>query len=180
MTLLLAVLVAGLTAVAVGQTPNSKVADVTNFKKLRSWGESSLYEIEASITYTTNPYLIHLIGTKYGQSSISQHDIVMYVCVWCWGPSSLRLERIKMLRHSCPSVADSSIRNTLLKRRRIQFNVTRLLMSLVVFVVSCMFFVIVLYVCFLFVYFIVVLYIYYLFMSIVLFRALSAENQSFD
>ena len=83
MTLFLAVLVAGLTAVAVGQTPNSKVADVTNFKKLRSWGESSLYEIEASNTYTTNPYLIHLIGTKYGQSSISQHDIVMYVCVWC-------------------------------------------------------------------------------------------------
>ena len=80
-----------------------------------------------------------------------------------------------MLRHSCPSVADSSIRNILLKRLRIQFNITRLLMSLVVFVVSCMFFVIVLYVCFLFafiMYFIVVLYICFLFISIVLFRAL--------
>ena len=70
MTLFLAVLIAGLTAVAVAQTPNSKVADVTSFKKLRSWGESSLYEIEASTNYATNPYLIHLIGTKYGQSSM--------------------------------------------------------------------------------------------------------------
>ena len=48
-------------------------------------------------------------------------------------------------------------------------------LSLVVFVVSCKFLVIVLYVCFLFVfivYSIVVLYIHFLFMCIVLFRAL--------
>ena len=65
MSLFLTTLVAGLTLVT-AQTPNSNVADVTDFKKLRSWGESSLYQIDASTNYATNPYLIHLIGTKYG------------------------------------------------------------------------------------------------------------------
>lgn len=67
MTLFLAALVIGFVAVATAQTPNSNVADVSSFKKLRSWGESSLYEIEASTNYASSPYLIHLIGTKYGQ-----------------------------------------------------------------------------------------------------------------
>ena len=70
MSLFLAVLVIGV-VFATAQTPNSNVADVSSFKKLRSWGESSLYQIEASSNYANSPYLIHLIGTKYGQSSIS-------------------------------------------------------------------------------------------------------------
>jgi len=70
MSLFLAALLVGLTIVT-AQTPNSNVVDVSNFKKLRSWGESSLYQIEASTNYVTNPYLIHLVGTKYGQSVIN-------------------------------------------------------------------------------------------------------------
>ena len=65
MTLFLAVLVIGF-VLATAQTPNTNVADVSSFKKLRSWGESSLYQVEASTNYVNNPYLIHLIGTKYG------------------------------------------------------------------------------------------------------------------
>lgn len=70
MSLFIAVLVIGV-VFATAQTPNGNVADVNSFKKLRTWGESSLYQIEASTNYANSPYLIHLIGTKYGQSSIS-------------------------------------------------------------------------------------------------------------
>lgn len=66
MTFLLAALAVGFVVVT-GQTPNSHVTDVTKFNKLRSWGESTLYQIEANTNYAINPYLIHLVGTKYGQ-----------------------------------------------------------------------------------------------------------------
>lgn len=68
MTLFLAALVIGLAAVATAQTPNTRIAEVTSFKKLRSWGESTLYEIEAAAAtdYVAKPYLVHLMGTKYG------------------------------------------------------------------------------------------------------------------
>ena len=65
MTLFLAVFVA-VFVFTTAQTPNTNVADVSSFKKLRSWGESSLYQIEAPTNYVNNPYLIHLVGNKYG------------------------------------------------------------------------------------------------------------------
>jgi len=65
--LLAAVLLVTLTGVVQAQTPNGNIADVTNFKALRSWGDSTLYQIEATTNYAVNPYLIHLVGTRYGE-----------------------------------------------------------------------------------------------------------------
>ena len=67
MKLSVVVLLVTLVAVAQAQTPNDNIADVSNFKTLRSWGDSTLYQIEATTNYAVNPYLIHLVGTRYGE-----------------------------------------------------------------------------------------------------------------
>jgi len=69
MKLSVAVLLVTLVAVAQAQTPNDNIADVSNFKALRSWGDSTLYQIEATTNYAVNPYLIHLVGTRYGEKN---------------------------------------------------------------------------------------------------------------
>jgi len=69
MKFLILVLLIMLAAAAQAQTPNSNIADVSNFKTLRSWGDSTLYQIEATTNYANNPYLIHLVGTRYGEKS---------------------------------------------------------------------------------------------------------------
>lgn len=44
------------------------VADVEGFTKLRSWGKSALYQVQAQTNYESNPYLIHLVGSRYGET----------------------------------------------------------------------------------------------------------------
>ena len=47
-----------------------RVAEVQNYTKLASWGKSSLYRVEADAGYETNPLLIHLVGSRYGENNI--------------------------------------------------------------------------------------------------------------
>lgn len=42
------------------------VAEVQGYTRLRSCKNSTLYQIQASTDYDTNPYLIHLVGSRYG------------------------------------------------------------------------------------------------------------------
>ncbi len=44
------------------------VSDVSEFSKLRSWKQSTLYKIESDAGYETNPLLIQLVGSRYGES----------------------------------------------------------------------------------------------------------------
>ena len=53
-----------LTAVASALQPN--VTDVLGYARLRSWNNSTLYEVQANTDYEFNPYLIHLVGSRYG------------------------------------------------------------------------------------------------------------------
>ena len=43
-----------------------KVSDVSGFTKLRSWKQSTLYRIESDADYDTNPLLLQLVGSRYG------------------------------------------------------------------------------------------------------------------
>lgn len=47
-----------------------RVAEVQNYTKLASWGKSSLYRVEADAGYETNPLLIHLVGSRYGENNM--------------------------------------------------------------------------------------------------------------
>ena len=65
MKLLLLSLVASLLSLSSAALP-LEVATPTGFTKLRSWGKSSLYAIEASTSYDHAPLLVHLTGSRYG------------------------------------------------------------------------------------------------------------------
>ena len=79
MKLLAVVLLVTLAVAAQAQTPNGNIADVSNFKALRSWGDSTLYQIEATTNYAVNPYLIHLVGTRYGEKISLKIVMVGYI-----------------------------------------------------------------------------------------------------
>ena len=50
-----------------GSALQVSVAEVQNYTKLASWEKSSLYRVEANTDYETNPLLIHLVGSRYGE-----------------------------------------------------------------------------------------------------------------
>ena len=53
-----------------------QVAEVSNYTKLRSWKESSLYRVEVEEgLYEVNPLLLHLVGSRYGESNTA-------ICTW--------------------------------------------------------------------------------------------------
>lgn len=60
-------LLALLLLAAGGSALQVSVAEVQNYTKLASWEKSSLYRVEANTDYETNPLLIHLVGSRYGE-----------------------------------------------------------------------------------------------------------------
>ena len=49
-----------------GSALQPNVSEVQGYTRLRSWKNSTLYEIQANTDYEFNPYLIHLVGSRYG------------------------------------------------------------------------------------------------------------------
>ena len=47
---------------------NPKVGEVKGYVKLKTWGNSSLYQLLTDSDYVTEPLLIHLRGSRYGKS----------------------------------------------------------------------------------------------------------------
>lgn len=43
------------------------VSEVTSFTKLRSWKQSTLYRVEAEAGYQSNPLLLQVVGSRYGE-----------------------------------------------------------------------------------------------------------------
>ena len=44
------------------------VGEVKGYVKLNSWGNSSLYQLLTDSNYETEPLLVHLVGSRYGES----------------------------------------------------------------------------------------------------------------
>ena len=44
------------------------VGEVKGYVKLSSWGNSSLYQLLTDSNYETEPLLVHLVGSRYGES----------------------------------------------------------------------------------------------------------------
>lgn len=63
-------LLALLLLAAGGSALQVSVAEVQNYTKLASWEKSSLYRVEADTGYETNPLLIHLVGSRYGENNL--------------------------------------------------------------------------------------------------------------
>lgn len=62
-----------------GSALQVSVAEVQNYSKLASWENSSLYRVEANTGYETNPLLIHLVGSRYGENILSI-NLVRAIC----------------------------------------------------------------------------------------------------
>lgn len=43
------------------------VSEVSDYTKLRSWKQSTLYRVESDAGYDSNPLLLHLVGSRYGK-----------------------------------------------------------------------------------------------------------------